>query len=101
MTSPSASVIVGGARTPIGRLLGALKDFSGVELGGMAIEAALARCGVPPDRVQYVIMGQVLQAGEGQITARQAAVKAGIPMTVRATVASQMRRAKCRARRSR
>ena len=82
MTSPSASVIVGGARTPIGRLLGALKDFSGVELGGMAIEAALARCGVPPDRVQYVIMGQVLQAGEGQITARQAAVKAGIPMTV-------------------
>jgi acetyl-CoA C-acetyltransferase len=82
MTSPSASVIVGGARTPIGRLLGALKDFSGVELGGIAIEAALARCGVPPDRVQYVIMGQVLQAGEGQITARQAAVKAGIPMTV-------------------
>ena len=82
MTSPSASLIVGGARTPIGRLLGALKDFSGVELGGIAIEAALARCGVPPDRVQYVIMGQVLQAGEGQITARQAAVKAGIPMTV-------------------
>jgi acetyl-CoA C-acetyltransferase len=82
MTSPSASVIIGGARTPIGRLLGALKDFSGVELGGIAIEAALARCGVPPDRVQYVIMGQVLQAGEGQITARQAAVKAGIPMTV-------------------
>jgi acetyl-CoA C-acetyltransferase len=82
MTSPSASVIVGGARTPIGRLLGALKDFAGVELGGIAIEAALARCGVPPDRVQYVIMGQVLQAGEGQITARQAAVKAGIPMTV-------------------
>ncbi|HWY00397.1 MAG TPA: acetyl-CoA C-acetyltransferase [Mycobacterium sp.] len=82
MTSPSASVIVGGARTPIGRLLGALKDFSGVELGGIAIEAALERSGVPPDRVQYVIMGQVLQAGEGQITARQAAVKAGIPMTV-------------------
>ena len=82
MTSPSASVIVAGARTPIGRLLGALKDFSGVELGGIAIEAALARSGVPPDRVQYVIMGQVLQAGEGQITARQAAAKAGIPMTV-------------------
>src|SRR6201998_3260643 len=82
MTSPSASVIVGGARTPIGRLLGALKGFSGVELGGIAIEAALERSGVPPDRVQYVILGQVLQAGEGQITARQAAVKAGIPMTV-------------------
>ena len=82
MTSPSASVIVGGARTSIGRLLGALKGFSGVELGAIAIEAALARCRAPPDRVQYVIMGQVLQAGEGQITARQAAVKAGIPMTV-------------------
>ena len=82
MTSPSASVIVGGARTPIGRLLGALKGFSGVELGAIAIEAALERSGVPPDRVQYVILGQVLQAGEGQISARQAAVKAGIPMTV-------------------
>ena len=61
MTSPSASVIVGGARTPIGRLLGALKGFSGVELGAIAVEAALERSGVPPDRVQYVILGQVLE----------------------------------------
>ena len=76
------SVIVGGARTPIGRLLGALKDFSAVDLGGLAIRAALDRTGVPPDQVQYVVMGQVLQAGAGQITARQAAVKAGIPMNV-------------------
>src|SRR6201999_400703 len=76
------SVIVAGARTPMGRMLGALKDFSGAQLGGVAIKAALERAGVSPDQVQYVIMGQVLQAGAGQITARQAAVKAGIPMTV-------------------
>jgi acetyl-CoA C-acetyltransferase len=76
------AVIVGGARTPIGRLLGSLSGFSGAQLGGLAIKAALARAGVPADRVEYVIMGQVLQAGEGQIPARQAAVAAGIPMTV-------------------
>jgi acetyl-CoA C-acetyltransferase len=76
------SVIVAGARTPIGRLLGSLKDFSAVDLGGLAIKAALERAGVAADQVQYVIMGQVLQAGSGQIPARQAAVKAGIPMTV-------------------
>ncbi len=76
------SVIVAGARTPMGRLLGSLKDFSGAELGGLAIKGALGRAGVAPDQVDYVIMGQVLQAGAGQITARQAAVKAGIPMTV-------------------
>lgn len=78
----STSVIVAGARTPMGRLLGALKDFSATDLGGVAITGALERAGVSPDQVQYVIMGQVLQAGAGQITARQAAVKAGIPMTV-------------------
>ncbi|GAB3144779.1 acetyl-CoA C-acetyltransferase [Microbispora hainanensis] len=78
----SGSVIVAGARTPIGRLLGSLSDLSAVELGGIAIEAALERAGVSPDQVQYVIMGQVLQAGAGQIPSRQAAVKAGIPMTV-------------------
>ncbi len=78
----SGSVIVAGARTPIGRLLGSLSDLSAVELGGIAIKAALERAGVSPDRVQYVIMGQVLQAGAGQIPSRQAAVKAGIPMTV-------------------
>jgi acetyl-CoA C-acetyltransferase len=76
------SVIVGGARTPIGKLLGSLADFAAVDLGGVAILAALARAGIAGDAVDYVIMGQVLQAGAGQITARQAAVKGGIPMTV-------------------
>ncbi|HVY11876.1 MAG TPA: acetyl-CoA C-acetyltransferase [Mycobacteriales bacterium] len=76
------SVIVSGARTPIGKLQGSLADFSGADLGGVAIEAALTRAGVSGDAVDYVIMGQVLQAGAGQITARQAAVKGGIPMTV-------------------
>jgi acetyl-CoA C-acetyltransferase len=78
----SGSVVVAGARTPMGRLLGSLKDFSGADLGGFAIKGALDRAGVAPEQVDYVIMGQVLQAGAGQITARQAAVKAGIPMTV-------------------
>ncbi|SDF99193.1 acetyl-CoA C-acetyltransferase [Lentzea fradiae] len=78
----SGSVIVAGARTPMGRLLGSLKDFSGAQLGGVAIKAALERAGVAPEQVQYVIMGQVLTAGAGQIPARQAAVAAGIPMTV-------------------
>ncbi|MFT7840124.1 acetyl-CoA C-acetyltransferase [Saccharothrix sp. BKS2] len=78
----SGSVIVAGARTPMGRLLGSLKDFSGAQLGGVAIRAALERAGVAPEQVQYVIMGQVLTAGAGQIPARQAAVHAGIPMTV-------------------
>ncbi|GAA5182330.1 acetyl-CoA C-acetyltransferase [Rugosimonospora acidiphila] len=66
----------------MGRLLGNLKDFSATELGSIAIRAALERAGVAPDQVQYVIMGQVLQAGAGQIPARQAAVDAGIPMSV-------------------
>ncbi|HET6687351.1 MAG TPA: acetyl-CoA C-acetyltransferase [Jiangellaceae bacterium] len=76
------AVIVAGARTPIGRLLGALKGFSAADLGGIAITGALEKAGVRPDQVEYVIMGQVLQAGVGQIPARQAAVKSGIPMTV-------------------
>jgi acetyl-CoA C-acetyltransferase len=76
------SVIVAGARTPIGKLLGSLAQFHAVDLGGVAIEAALSRSGITGDQVDYVIMGQVLQAGAGQITARQAAVKGGIPMTV-------------------
>ncbi|MFC4856651.1 acetyl-CoA C-acetyltransferase [Actinophytocola glycyrrhizae] len=78
----SGSVIVAGARTPIGRLLGSLKDFSGAQLGGVAIKAALERAGVAPEQVEYTIMGQVLTAGAGQIPARQAAVAAGIPMDV-------------------
>jgi acetyl-CoA C-acetyltransferase len=76
------SVIVAGARTPIGRLLGGLKDFSGSDLGGFAIAAALEKAGVRGDQVDYVIMGQVLTAGAGQIPARQAAVAGGIPMDV-------------------
>ncbi len=78
----AGSVIVGGARTPMGRLLGSLKDFSATDLGAVAIRAALERSGVAPEAVQYVIMGQVLQAGAGQIPSRQAAVKAGIGMAV-------------------
>jgi acetyl-CoA C-acetyltransferase len=78
----SGSVIVAGARTPIGRLLGSLKDFTGAQLGGIAIKAALERAGVAPEQVEYTIMGQVLTAGAGQIPARQAAVAAGIPMDV-------------------
>jgi acetyl-CoA C-acetyltransferase len=78
----AGSVIVSGARTPMGRLLGSLKDFSGADLGGFAIKGALDRAGLLGDQVQYVIMGQVLQAGAGQIPSRQAAVKAGIPMSV-------------------
>jgi acetyl-CoA C-acetyltransferase len=76
------SVIVSGARTPMGRLLGSLKDFSGTDLGGIAAKAALERAGITGEQVDYVILGQVLQAGAGQMPARQAAVKAGIPMTV-------------------
>ncbi|MFE7131132.1 acetyl-CoA C-acetyltransferase [Streptomyces sp. NPDC057638] len=81
-TTGTTSVIVAGARTPMGRLLGSLTSFSGAELGGVAIKAALDRAGIGPDQVDYVIMGQVLQAGAGQIPARQAAVRAGIPMRV-------------------
>jgi len=76
------SVIVGGARTPIGKFGGALKDLPAVRLGGRAIQAALERSGVPAEDVDYVIMGQVIQAGAGQITARQAAIEAGIPREV-------------------
>ena len=76
------SVLVAGARTPIGKLAGALKDFTAMDLGGIAIAAALERAGVSGDQVDKVVMGHVIQAGQGQITARQAAVKGGIPMTV-------------------
>jgi acetyl-CoA C-acetyltransferase len=76
------SVIVGGARTPIGKLLGALKGLAATDLGGIAIAGALERSGLAADHVDYVILGQVLQAGAGQLPARQAAVKAGIPMSV-------------------
>jgi acetyl-CoA C-acetyltransferase len=84
------SVIVGGARTPIGKLSGALKGFKAVELGGIAIKAALERAGINGDQVDYVIMGHVLQAGAGQITARQAAVRGGVPMTVPAVTVNKV-----------
>ncbi|MDX2381227.1 MAG: acetyl-CoA C-acetyltransferase [Acidimicrobiia bacterium] len=82
MAATPGSYIVAGARTPIGKLSGALSPFSAADLGGLAISAALERAGVSPDEVQHVIMGQVLMAGQGQVPSRQAAVKAGIPMSV-------------------
>jgi acetyl-CoA C-acetyltransferase len=84
------SVIVGGARTPIGKLSGSLKDIPAVDLGGIAIKAALEKAGITGDQVDYVIMGHVIQAGAGQITARQAAVKGGIPMNVPAVTVNKV-----------
>lgn len=78
----SESVIVAGARTPIGRFLGGFSDLTAQDLGGAAIAEAVKRAGVQAPQIDYVIMGQVLQAGQGQITARQAATKAGIGMEV-------------------
>src|SRR6476619_5148972 len=80
--SADPTVIVGGARTGMGRLLGSLKDFSATDIGGFAIAGALEKSGVSPEQVDYVIMGQVLQAGAGQMPARQSAVNAGIPMDI-------------------
>src|SRR5215213_5340906 len=79
------SYLVAGARTPIGKMSGALSSFSAAELGGIAIKAALERAGVSPEQVEYVFMGQVLMANQGQIPARQAAAKAGVPLSVPAT----------------
>src|SRR3954447_15360684 len=90
MNDSRQPVIVGGARTPVGRLLGSLASKSASDLGGVAIAAALDRAQVTPDQVQYVIMGQVLQAGAGQITARQAAVAAGISMSVPALTVNKV-----------
>ena len=84
------SVILSGARTPIGKLSGAFASMSATDLGGVAIAGALERGGVSPEDVDYVIMGQVIQAGAGQITARQAAVNAGIPMNVPATTINKV-----------
>ncbi|WP_148574612.1 acetyl-CoA C-acetyltransferase [Nocardioides caldifontis] len=82
MSDSTGSVIVAGARTPIGRLLGGLKSFSAADLGGFAIKGALEKAGVSGDQVDYVIMGQVILAGAGQNPARMAAVNAGVPMSV-------------------
>jgi acetyl-CoA C-acetyltransferase len=84
------SVIVAGARTPIGKFSGGLASLTAMDLGGVAIRAALERAGVAPEQVDYVFMGQVLQAGQGQITARQAALKAGIPMVKPATTVNKV-----------
>ena len=84
------SYIVAGARTPIGKLGGSLAGFSATDLGGFAITAALARAGIAPEAVEYVYMGQVLQAGAGQITARRAAVNAGIPMSTPASTINKV-----------
>src|SRR3712207_2515487 len=86
----AGSVLVSGARTPIGKLAGSLKSFQAVDLGGIAVEAALSRAGISGDQVDYVVLGQVLQAGAGQITARQAAVKGGVPMTVPALTVNKV-----------
>ena len=86
----AGSVILTGARTPVGKLSGALASFAATDLGGFAIKAALEKAGLSPEQVDYVIMGHVLQAGAGQITARQAAVNAGIPMSVPATTINKV-----------
>jgi acetyl-CoA C-acetyltransferase len=86
----TTSVIVAGARTPIGRLMGSLKGFSGSDLGGFAIRAALEKAGIPASMVDYVIMGQVLTAGAGQMPARQAAVAGGIGWDVPALTINKM-----------
>ncbi|MCU1429620.1 MAG: putative acetyl-CoA acetyltransferase [Actinomycetia bacterium] len=84
------SVIVSLARTPIGKLSGAFASLSAADLGGIAIKAALERAGIGADQVDYVLMGQVLQAGAGQITSRQAAQKAGVPMSVPAMTVNKV-----------
>src|SRR4030081_27810 len=76
------TVILGAARTPVGKMGGGLATLDAIELGGVAISAALERAAVAPEQVEHVVMGQVLQAGEGQIPSRQAQVKAGIPKEV-------------------
>jgi acetyl-CoA C-acetyltransferase len=86
----SGSVIVAGARTPVGKFLGGLSSLSAADLGGIAIKGALEKAGITGDQVEYVIMGHVIQAGTGQITARQAAVKGGIPMSVPANTINKV-----------
>jgi len=87
----AGSVALAGARTPIGKLSGALASFAATELGGFAIKAALERAGGSPDQVDHVFMGRVVQTGGGQMTARQAALNAGIPMSVPSTTIDKVR----------
>ncbi|MEI2699777.1 MAG: acetyl-CoA C-acetyltransferase [Microthrixaceae bacterium] len=86
----AGSVILSGVRTPIGKLSGGLAGFSATELGSIAIKAAIERAGVTPEQIDYVFMGQVLQAGAGQMPARQASVGAGIPMSVPSTLINKV-----------
>jgi len=86
----AGSLIVAGARTPIGKFMGGLSPLNAQELGGLAIRAALERAGLQPEQIDYVFMGQVLLAGQGQIPARQAAVKAGIPLSVPSTTVNKV-----------
>ncbi len=88
--SPDDVVILDGARTPVGRFNGSLSQFSGTDLGGMAIAAVLERTGVSPEAIDSVVMGHVLTAGEGQSGARNAAVKGGVPMHVNATTVNKV-----------
>jgi acetyl-CoA C-acetyltransferase len=90
MAADTTSVLVAGARTPVGKFMGSLASLSAAELGGVAIAGALAKAGISGSQVQYVIMGQVLTAGAGQIPARQAAVAGGIPMTVPALTVNKV-----------
>ena len=90
MARETTSVIVAGARTPVGKLMGSLKDFSGSDLGAIAIAGALEKAGVAASAVEYVIMGQVLTAGAGQMPARQAAVSAGIGWDVPSLTINKM-----------
>ncbi len=85
-----SSVIVSGARTPIGKLSGTLSQFTAMDLGGFAIKQALINAGISPEEVDYVFMGHVIQAGQGQITARQAAFKGGIPMSIPSTTVNKV-----------
>ncbi len=86
----AGSYIVAGARTPIGKMSGALSSFSAMDLGGFAIKAALERAGVPPEQVDYVFMGQVIQAGAGQMPARQAGFRGGIPLSVPSSLVNKV-----------
>ncbi|MCW2817586.1 MAG: putative acetyl-CoA acetyltransferase [Marmoricola sp.] len=89
-SSTGGSVIVAGVRTPIGRLLGGLKSLSAAELGGVAIKGALEKAGVSGDQVDYLIMGQVIQAGAGQNPARTAGIAAGLPMSLPSTTINKV-----------
>ena len=94
-SSCARSVIVSAVRTPFGRLGGGLKDYEAPQLGAHAIRAAMERIGLEPNEIEYVIMGEVLQAGVGQAPARQAAIAAGLPKEPRRTRSTRCARRRC------